>query len=182
MLDYFKVSNTSGWEGGRGREKWTPTHPSPFCLCFGELSPENSPIWAFHYSPLPQKAFLPLLVWGWQGRRKEENKEIVSNKCFHQASAAWIISHAAHSLASEQASAEVKTIGQGAWWLSPSPQPSSRKAGSCIQRYWTQPCTGTRDDECLAALFFIWNIKLRSCTLLNIKHPMIVMKKSYGFY
>jgi len=44
------------------------------------------------------------------------------------------------------------------------------------------PCAGTGDDECLAALFFIWNIKLRSCTLLNIKHPMIVMKKSYGFY
>lgn len=34
----------------------------------------------------------------------------------------------------------------------------------------------------LAALSFIWNIKPRSCTVLNINHPLVPMKKSYGFY
>lgn len=34
----------------------------------------------------------------------------------------------------------------------------------------------------LAALSFIWNITPRSCTVLNINHPLAPMKKSYGFY
>lgn len=153
--------------------------------------------------PHPPKKFLPILRWGWQKKRKEENKEIVSNKQMlsssqlgmnHQLScteAGTCLSPAKHSLA--RAAAVDHQLGSptSGSQLLVLEHKGGRRCLEVLELFPSvlgpflaplMPCAGTRDDECLAALFFIWNIKLRSCTLLNIKHPMIVMKKSYGFY